>query len=334
MPRGLYMSGAGVTFAAERTDRPSRYVKPYHHKVNGTMVAASPGYLQTLGLRVREGRDIAASDSDGAELVVLISRNLAAGLWPGGAALGRRLMFGNEGYWRTVVGLFDDPVAPRANIGPKEWVSFNMVIAPYEQRHPTETQAQLSDAARTSPPRGRPRETLIVVRSANARGQLDAIRKQVAALDPDVAMFDAATVDESILASVAPVRAGQLLMGGLGAAALAIAVLGIYAVVSFMVARRTREFGIRIALGAARGQVLKMVFDDALHLLLVGLFAGVFVSAVAERFIDKRMFGLLPNEISTWVIVLLGVLTAGLAAALIPARRAASVDPNVALRDL
>ena len=175
---------------------------------------------------------------------------------------------------------------------------------------------------------------MVVTRSDSPRGQLDPLRKAVRALDANVALFDAASLDESILSWVGPLRAARLLMLTLALVALAISMTGIYGVLSFIVSRRRREFGIRIALGAARRQVLKMIFDEALHLLLVGLLAGVFVAALLERTLTARRYGMPPNEISTWIVVLGVILTVGLAAALVPARRAASIDPNVALRDL
>jgi ABC-type antimicrobial peptide transport system permease subunit len=114
-----------------------------------------------------------------------------------------------------------------------------------------------------------------------------------------------------------------MLMLALATIALAISMTGIYGVLAFIVARRRREFGIRIALGAQRRQVLRMIFDEALHLLLVGLLAGVLVAALAERTLTARRYGMPPNEISTWVVTLLIILTVGLGAALVPARRAA-----------
>jgi len=328
VPGGMYMGGAAVTFAAERPDLPfSRFITPSNRRVDGILVAASPGFLETLGLRVGRGRDLSDADRDGAGLAVVVSRSMAEGLWPGGDALGKRLMFGNDGHWRTVVGIADDP-ARRRVAGPRERVfdPARLVVSPIEQRYPS--------PAAGAETRERVREVLVVLRSPDARGQLDALRARVTALDPAVAMFDAATVDESILAASAPVRAGRLLMGTLAGVALGISTLGVFGVVSFLVARRRREFGIRIALGAERRQVLKMVMDEATYLVLVGLLAGVFIAAVGERLIDTRTFGLLPNEVSTWVVVLFLILTVGLAAALIPARRAASVDPTIALRDL
>jgi ABC-type antimicrobial peptide transport system permease subunit len=104
--------------------------------------------------------------------------------------------------------------------------------------------------------------------------------------------------------------------------------------VSYFVSTRTREIGIRIALGATRLRVVRMVLDYAIHIMLVGLLPGVFVASVGSRVIESRVWRLMPNEISTWVIVPLLVLASGVLAGLVPASRAARVDPNVALKDL
>ena len=350
LPGGSYMGGSGMTLAAERADRPfTRYIKPFHRRVDGRVVATYAGFADVLGLKMRQGRDLRPTDTDGSDLVVLVSEAMAADLWPGEDPLGRRLMFGNEGFWRTVVGVFED-ASPRLPVNParREFDPARLVVTPIEQRYPYDPIAveELAKKAGTDPVKARqereaardrmlrPREMLIVVRAPDARGQLDAVKKKLAELDSNVALFDAATVDESILAVVAPRRAGRLLLGALGGAALVIATLGIYGVVSFFVARRKREFGIRMALGAQKRQVVKMVVDDAIHLMLVGLLVGVFLFAVAERGIQAREYGFMPNDIPTWAVVLLGILAIGLLAAFIPARRAAAIDPNIALRDL
>ena len=119
-----------------------------------------------------------------------------------------------------------------------------------------------------------------------------------------------------------------------GLLALTIAALGLYGVVSYVVALRSREFGIRMALGAQPKQVLKMVMDEAVRLVLGGMLAGVFIAAIAERYLQSQRVGFMPNEIATWVGVLLLIIMVGVAAALRPALRAAQVDPNVALREL
>jgi ABC-type antimicrobial peptide transport system permease subunit len=173
-----------------------------------------------------------------------------------------------------------------------------------------------------------------VVRSREPAAQLEPIRGAIRTIDENVAVFDLATADASIMAWAAPYRAAAVLTGSLGLLALTIATLGIYGVIGYIVSIRTREFGIRLALGARPGQVVRMVVDDAVHLVLIGLLAGVFITAVAERYLQSQRVRFMPNEISTWVGVLAAILVIGIAAAMVPARRAAATDPNVALREL
>ncbi|MDQ3068374.1 MAG: ABC transporter permease [Acidobacteriota bacterium] len=330
IPGAMLGAGANVTMAAERLDLPpTRYLDSFHKRTSGSLISVSSGFLETLGLPLEAGRDFTARDVDGAPLVVMLSRNAAALLLGSDAAIGRRVMIGNEGHWRTVVGIFANPARVKENVGPKETRAANVMLVPWEQRHqpPLHRQQARYDQRYQ-------RQMLLFIRSAEVRGQLDALSAAVSGVDPGVALFDAAPVDESMLSWVGPLRAARLLMVSLAVLALAITVVGIYSVLAFLVSRRTREFGIRMALGAQRRQVLKMVFDEATFLLLVGLLSGVFVAVLGERMLLSSRAGLPPNEISTWAFVLVLIFTVGLAAGLIPARRASNIDPNAALRDL
>jgi ABC-type antimicrobial peptide transport system permease subunit len=164
-----------------------------------------------------------------------------------------------------------------------------------------------------------------------ALGQL---HPTIRALDSDVAVFDASTVDASILAWVNPLQALATLVALLGTLALGIAAFGVYGVMAYLVSTRTREFGIRIALGATPRRMTRMVLDEAVHLLLVGLLPGVLVASLGSRLAENALRGLMPNDISTWIMVLLAILGVGLLAAYLPARRASRLDPTVALREL
>jgi putative ABC transport system permease protein len=118
----------------------------------------------------------------------------------------------------------------------------------------------------------------------------------------------------------------------LGLVAVGLTMLGVFGVVSFFVSLRTREFGVRLALGATRGRILKMVIDHAIHVMLVGLLPGVFVAAIASRVLESRIVRLMPNDITTWVVVPIAILCFGIVAALVPAWRASRIDPQAALR--
>jgi putative ABC transport system permease protein len=171
-----------------------------------------------------------------------------------------------------------------------------------------------------------------IVRSP-ASAQLDALRLAAQRVHPDVAVTRAATVP-TLLSWQNALWAAASAMFGVAAVALMIAMLGVYGVVAFFVSTRTREFGIRLALGATPRGLMKLVLDYSLHVVIVGLLPAVLIAAVASRLIESRQIDLLPNEISTWVVVPLTLVAAGIVAGLVPARRAARVDPNVSLRQL
>jgi predicted permease len=304
----------GMTMFAARTrdGRPSTT-----YLVNGSFARVSPGLLQTIGLPLQRGRDIAPSDVVGAPKVAVVSARTAERLWPGEDPLGKQMVFGVHD-WLTVVGVSRDPIAAPPN-APLMYSHF--VFVPYLQysRPPNAL----------NPPRMR-----IVVRSRAPDGHLPAVQAAIRTMDPDVAILDASWVEDSTLAWAKPQRAATLLMTSLGALALGISMLGVYGVIAYFVSTRTREFGIRLALGATRRAVVKLVIDQAVRMTLIGLLAGVFIVSVASRVIQNRRFDFMPNEIETWIVVPILILAAGMLAGVLPALRAARVSPNVALKDL
>ncbi len=294
-------------------------------KLTAGYAGVSPGFLETIGLGLRRGREISTTDQDSTDPVAVVSASVARVLWPGQDPLGKTLMFGADGRWRTVVGVCDDPIETTgkvavgqggANVATESPLvsPANLVLIPSTQWY-------------------RP-EMLIVVRARNPAVLLEPMRTAIRGVDENLAAFDVAVADDSIMSWAAPLHAATILMTGLGILALAIATLGIYGVIAYVVSLRTREFGIRLALGARPPQVIKLVVDEAVHLLLIGLLAGVLVTSVAERYLQSQRFGFMPNEISTWAAILTLIGLVGLAAAFGPARRASRVDPNVALREL
>jgi predicted permease len=273
----------------------------------------SPGFLATIGVPLRRGRDVAPSDVAGGTRVAVLSESAAAALWPGQDPIGKRVKFG-PWEWLTVVGLAADPMSS-ADTGPLR--PSNVMFIPFAQWYRTDGPG-----------------ALIVVRTAAPAAQLEPLRAVVRAIDEDVAVFDASTRDDYMRQRYGEIRAFTVLMTSLGGLALGIAMLGVYGVIAYFVSTRTREFGIRLALGATPARVIRMVVDHAIHLVLVGLLAGVFVTSVGSRLIESRVIDLMPNDIATWVVVPLLILAAGVLAGYLPARRAARVHPNVALRDL
>jgi ABC-type antimicrobial peptide transport system permease subunit len=212
--------------------------------------------------------------------------------------------------WLTVVGVCADPISASGDAPLRR--SFFAVV-PYAQYYN--------------------KEMRVIVRSRAPDGSLGVVRSVIRQLDPNVAVLDAGWAENSMLAWVRPQQAAMLLVMSLGAIALGISMLGVYGVIAYSVSTRTREFGIRLALGATRRGVVKLVLDQAIHVTLIGLLAGVFLVSVASRVIQSRQYDFMPNEIETWVVVPLVILVAGMIAGAVPAARAARVSPSRALKD-
>jgi putative ABC transport system permease protein len=275
----------------------------------GVQAAVSPGFLDVLGVKLVRGRNLQAIDVDGAPEVTLISETAARKLWPGEDPLGKRVKLAGDRRWFTVVGTFEDLMRSRAN-------------------------GSAGVAALSSWLQYKGREWLVVLRSSAPGVAAQQIRPAVDAVNQDVPVFNATVADRSIFNATNSGRAFMSLVGSLGLVSLAIAALGVYGVISYTVSRRTREFGIRLALGATPRQILRAVIDDAVHLVLVGLLPGVLLASWSTRALEAQILGLMPNEISTWAIVPILILVIGIFAAWIPARRASRVNPIVALKDL
>jgi len=287
-----------------RAEDPADGVRDIQRRADGVRLVVSPEFLKTIGAPVRRGRDLAPGDGPGAPPVAVVSASLAGALWPGGDVVGRRLFDCVARIWVTVVGVSGDVVTQGGR--PDHYV-----FVPFAQHYQ--------------------RAMLLVVQSGSG-AQVDAMRALARTLDPEVAVFDAAPVDDLMLAGVALQRAIRTLALLLGGLALAIAMLGVYGVIAYFVGCRTREFGVRLALGATRGQVLKLVVDRAIHIVLVGLVPAVLLASLGYRYLTNVFRNFLPGDLSPWIQVPVLMLAAGVLAALVPAVRAARVDPVVALR--
>ncbi len=281
--------------------------------LTGLQAAVSPGFLDVLGLKVLSGRNLRPTDLDGAPEVVLISETAARTLWPEMDPLGRRVRLAGDRRWFTVVGTFEDPM--RQGQAASSTCSPCVALTSWAQM------------------KGH-REWLVVLRAERPGVAVQQLRPAVDAINPDVPVFNATVADRSIFSATNAAIALSGLVGVLGLVSLAIAALGVYGVMSYSVSRRTKEFGIRLALGATPSRIVRAVVDDAVHLVLVGLLPGVLLASWATRAFEARIVNLMPNDIPTWFAVPTLILMIGIFAAWIPARRASRVDPNVALREL
>jgi predicted permease len=264
--------------------------------------AASPGYLKALGMTLVKGRWLRASDSAGAMLNESMARQAFGAMDP----LGRQLSIPQPA---TVVGVLADVKYSKldAAAAPEAFVGFEQV-----------------------PPLN---GTEIAVRTAGSTAALaPALRKLVTDIDPSQPVYDVKTLDQALAASIAPRRFNLFLLGVFAVSALVLAAVGIYGVMAYSVAERTREIGVRIALGARRGQVATMVVREALPIAAAGIAAGLAATWALTRLMATLLYDVQATDPETFltVAILLGITA--LAACAAPALRAASIDPTVALR--
>jgi predicted permease len=270
----------------------------------------SPGFFQTLRIPLRRGRDFTDRDTQGTPGVVIVSEQAGTKLWPGQDPMGRRLMIDKDGPLLEVVG-----VAANTATDLRGGTGLPFVYVPVEQQY----------SGRMS----------IIVRSASdAAAMVEPLRQTLRAVDADLAVFDTRMVADTVGLALTPIRVTAIVLGALGALGFGIAVLGLYGVMAYVVSQRTREFGIRKALGATARQLYAVVLGQGFRMLIFGVVPGLAVAFIGAGYLRHLLYGIEPHDPATFVAVPLVLVLVGLAAAYVPARRAARVDPNVALREL
>ena len=268
---------------------------------------ATPDYFATVGQAVVSGRAFRRSDRIGQPPVVIVNQTMARHYWPGASPLGARIS-GNDGKtWLTVVGVVAD-TRQQLNENFKDEVYVPMFQS-----------AQLS--------------TMWLVRS-NVEPETMAreIRAAVRSVDPEQPVDNFRTLADVRSASIAPRKLTATLLGLFGLLALIITATGIAGVIAFSVNQRTQEFGVMMALGAPRVNVLAMVLRQGLQLVLIGLAIGLAGALVLTRMLTTMLFGIEPTDGITFVAVSMVLIAVAALACLVPAKRAASVDPMIALR--
>jgi putative ABC transport system permease protein len=299
-------SGGSDPFAIE-----GRQLDPANLTAAGWQVVGA-NYLKTLGIPLIKGRDLTAADMQpGAPPVAIINEKLAARYWPNEDPLGQRITLGlprPDNPWITIVGIAKN--VPHRAVGSQpepDWYA-SRVVAPQRHRY-------------------------LFVRSALPVSSLTAaIRKEVGALDRNQPLTSVKTMADVIGATTAPRRFNAWLLVVFAIVALTLAALGIYSVISYSIALRTQEIGIRMALGARRPAILLMVLRKGMLLTAIGTALGVGAAFVLTRWMASLLFGVSTSDPATYAIVVFVSLVAALVACSIPARRATRVDPLVALR--
>jgi predicted permease len=266
----------------------------------------TPGYLAAMGMHLREGRDINWSDRPDSQPVVILNEAAAKRLWPGQDALGRiAVVAGDE---RTVIGVVSDvrETNVEASSGPEVYLSV--------------TQAGPVGAE-------------LVVRTKLALDVLaSSVMRTLRALNPGQPATEFRSIQEIVDHAISPRRFFVMLVSGFAALGLILASLGIYGVISYLVARRTQEIGIRIALGASQARVLLAVLNRTLRLTLMGLALGTVASVIVAKLIASLLFGTTPTDPVTFAGMAILLSGVALIAEYIPAHRASRIDPMSALR--
>ncbi len=270
-----------------------------------------PDFFRTLGVPLVAGRDFTPRDDGSAPGVVIINENLARRLWPGESPLGRRLRFvGPNEPLLEVVGVARDAKYDELTEDP---VSYLYLPERQQLRF-------VSDM------------TLLARTAGDPAAVLPAVRGLLREMDPDLPAHNLRTLEQHVRMRLDRERGASALLGAFGTLALILATLGLYGVMAYSVSQRTREMGIRVALGAARGNVLGMVVGEGLRLAGTGIVVGLLLAAGLTRIIQRFLFGVTPTDVMTFAGVAALLAVVSVAASLVPARRATRVDPMVALR--
>jgi putative ABC transport system permease protein len=273
--------------------------------------AVSKDYFSTMGIRLMAGRLFDDRDVHGAPDVVIINQTMARTFWPGQDPIGRRIQPGNTNDWTTVVGIVDD--VKNAGLD-----------------RPTGTEIYLP--YRQSQGAGSRNMYAILRAKGDPRNLAGAVRQEMNAIDPALPLSQIRLMDDVLSAAQSRPRFLTLLLALFSCVALAIATIGIYGVISYSVERRSREFGLRMALGAQPSDVLSLVMKQGAGLALIGVVVGLVAAFALTRLMTTLLFGVTPTDLPTFAVVTAILTIVALAASYIPARRATKVDPIQTLR--
>jgi putative ABC transport system permease protein len=274
--------------------------------------AVSKDYFATMGIRLMDGRLFDDRDGRDAPQVVIINKTMALTFWPHQNPIGRRVRPGGAKEWSTVVGVVDDV----KNAGLDRPAGTELYL-PYRQP----AAAGVSDMY-----------VVLRARSGDPNSLTGEVRQQLNEIDPSLPLADVRLMDDVLSRAQARPRFLTLLLSLFSVVALAIATVGIYGVVSYSVARRTKEFGLRMVLGAQSGDVLGLVMKQGAGMILVGVAVGLALALFFTRLMASLLFGITSTDLATYGSVTAVLFGVALAACYVPARRATRVDPMQTLR--
>ena len=272
--------------------------------------AVSPDYLPTLGVQLIDGRNIDASDITGSPDVVVINQTMAQRFWPNQSAVGHTLQTVNPTRSRTfrIVGVATDHKRHGVLESPTAFVYF-------------------ADAQRLSK-----FKSIIARTDGSAETLLTGMRRELLAIEPSLVFMSSSTMEQNVGTSLMPARVGAILASAFGGLGTLLAGIGLYGVIAFSVARRTREIGVRMALGANPGTVLSMIMRQGFTIVAIGMIAGGVLAGAAASALRGVLYGITPFDPIAWGLALTTMLMAAALANFVPARRAMRIDPMAALR--
>jgi len=304
LPSSDGVHGSGLRFADRPEPKPNDLPIVLRDPV-------TPDYFRALRIPLVRGRYFLESDQKTTPLVAIVDEWTAKRHWPNEDVVGKRIKLGSKNPWLEIVGVVGSVKRPfLAFLGGAEVGQVYLPLAQYP----------------------RPAMSLAVRTEGDPKALIPAIRNVVHDVDSDQPVYQIQTLEEAFATGMAPQRLAALLLGGFAAVALLLAMIGIYGVVAYSAAQRTREIGLRVALGAKQVDVLKLVLGHGMVLMLIGVGIGLGGALALTRVMSSLLYGIRPTDPPTLVSVSLLLGSAVLLASYIPARKAMKVDPMVALR--
>jgi putative ABC transport system permease protein len=302
----LPLSGTDNSWAFDIEDRPEKPPGVYDI-TNYRPVSAD--YFETVGIPVQRGRSFDSTDTEDSPLVVVVNESMARTYWNRQNPVGQRVRFSDQ-KWRTILGIVGDVRHEGLGMKPEP----EMYI-PYGQIANVES-----------------RPTIVLRTSIEPTNLTSALRKAVSEVDASVPLDQIETMKQIVTVSVGEPRLRTAVLLIFAILALFVASIGLYGVMSYLMSQRTREFGIRVAVGASSGALLRLVLGQAVKLVSIGICLGFVGAMLLARSIASLLYGITPFDAATFASVSLVLAVVALLASYIPARRATSVDPMVALR--
>ncbi len=303
LARRLPLTDGGIAFANVVIDG---YAAAKDEDMRLNYETVGPQYFQTMRIPFVHGRDFDERDQEGARGVVIINETMARRYWPGGDALGRRLKLTKD--WLEIVGIATDVKNRSLRESPQPFLYLPLL---------QDYRSNMILVARTP---------------IEPEKMSQSIRAEVAALDPEIPIFDFKTLEDHVGISLFLQRMAATLLSIFGLLALSLAAIGLYGVMAYSVSQRTREMGIRISVGAKQGDVLKLILGQGLTLAVIGIIGGLITALAVTRLSAHLLYGVSATDPVTFTGIALLLLGVALTASYFPARRATKIDPMIALR--